>query len=67
MRRTTIETEVQICATNLANKTKWMSTTPKKWKTIYGDWTMEKVQKPSNSECDTPSSEPFRIYKNTMC
>jgi hypothetical protein len=21
-----------------------------------------KVQKPSNSECDTPSSEPFRIY-----
>jgi hypothetical protein len=25
---------------------------------------MEKVQKPSNSECDTPSSEPFRIYLN---
>jgi hypothetical protein len=24
--------------------------------------TMEKVQKPSNSECYTPSSEPFRIY-----
>jgi hypothetical protein len=24
---------------------------------------MEKVQKPSNSEYDTPSSEPFRIYK----
>jgi hypothetical protein len=23
---------------------------------------MEKVQKPSNSECYTPSSEPFRIY-----
>jgi hypothetical protein len=23
---------------------------------------MEKVQKPSNSECDAPSSEPFRIY-----
>jgi hypothetical protein len=22
----------------------------------------EKVQKPSNSDCDTPSSEPFRIY-----
>jgi hypothetical protein len=23
---------------------------------------MKKVQKPSNSECYTPSSEPFRIY-----
>jgi hypothetical protein len=23
---------------------------------------MEKVQEPSNSECYTPSSEPFRIY-----
>jgi hypothetical protein len=26
---------------------------------------MGKVQKPSNSECDTPSSEPFRFYKLT--
>jgi hypothetical protein len=26
---------------------------------------MEKVQKPSNSNCDTPSSEPFRIYLKT--
>jgi hypothetical protein len=26
---------------------------------------MEKVQKPSNSVCYTPSSEPFRIYHNT--
>jgi hypothetical protein len=25
-------------------------------------WTLGKVQKPRNSECDTPSSEPFRIY-----
>jgi hypothetical protein len=25
---------------------------------------MDKVQKPSNSECYTPSSEPFRIYLN---
>jgi hypothetical protein len=24
---------------------------------------MDKVQKPSNSECYTPSSEPIRIYK----
>jgi hypothetical protein len=24
--------------------------------------TMNKVQNPSNSECHTPSSEPFRIY-----
>jgi hypothetical protein len=24
--------------------------------------TMEKVQKPSNCDCDTPSSEPYRIY-----
>jgi hypothetical protein len=23
---------------------------------------MDKVQKPNNSECYTPSSEPFRIY-----
>jgi hypothetical protein len=28
----------------------------------FNNQTMEKVQKPSNSECDTPSSEPFRIY-----
>jgi hypothetical protein len=26
---------------------------------------MEQVQKSSNSECDTPSSEPFRTYKIT--
>jgi hypothetical protein len=25
---------------------------------------MDKAQKPSNAECYTPSSEPFRIYKN---
>jgi hypothetical protein len=25
-------------------------------------WTMDKVQKPINSECYTPSSEPIRIY-----
>jgi hypothetical protein len=33
---------------------------------ILGYRTMEKVQKSSNSDCDTPSSEPFRkfvIYK----
>jgi hypothetical protein len=24
---------------------------------------MDKVQKPSNSECYAPSSEPFRIYR----
>jgi hypothetical protein len=29
---------------------------------------MEKVQKPSNSECDTPSSEPFRkFFFLTVC
>jgi hypothetical protein len=27
---------------------------------------MEKVQKPSNSLCYTPSSEPFRIYPQSM-
>jgi hypothetical protein len=27
-------------------------------------WTMDKVQKPINSECYTPSSEPIRIYGN---
>jgi hypothetical protein len=25
--------------------------------------TMDKVQNPSNSECYTPSPDPFRIYK----
>jgi hypothetical protein len=29
---------------------------------FYEYWTMDEVQKPSNSECYTPSSEPFRIY-----
>jgi hypothetical protein len=32
MRGTRLETEVEICATNLANKTKCMSTNAKKWK-----------------------------------
>jgi hypothetical protein len=27
---------------------------------------MDEVQKPSNSECHTPSSEPFRIYDIEM-
>jgi hypothetical protein len=31
MRGTEIEKEVEICATNLANKTKCMSTHAKKW------------------------------------
>jgi hypothetical protein len=31
MRGTGIEKEVEICATNLANKTKCMSTSAKKW------------------------------------
>jgi hypothetical protein len=26
---------------------------------------MEKVQKPSNSDCDTPSSKQFMIYRET--
>jgi hypothetical protein len=26
---------------------------------------MDKIQNPSNSECCTPSSEPFRIYQPT--
>jgi hypothetical protein len=34
MRGTRIEKEVEICATNLANKTKCMSTNAKKWKTF---------------------------------
>jgi hypothetical protein len=28
---------------------------------------MENVQKPSNSVCYTPSSDPFRIYLYSMC
>jgi hypothetical protein len=31
MRGTTVEREVDICATNLANKTECMSTNAKKW------------------------------------
>jgi hypothetical protein len=27
---------------------------------------MDKVQNPSNSECDTPSSEPFRIESSKL-
>jgi hypothetical protein len=27
---------------------------------------MDKVQKPSNNECYTPSSEPFRMYTITI-
>jgi hypothetical protein len=34
MRETRVEKEAEICATNLANKTRWMSTNAKKWKTI---------------------------------
>jgi hypothetical protein len=37
MRGTRIEKEVEICATSLVNKTKWMSTNAKKWKTICDD------------------------------
>jgi hypothetical protein len=37
MRGTRIEKEVEICFTNLANKTKCMSTNTKKWKTICED------------------------------
>jgi hypothetical protein len=37
MRGTRIEKELEICATNLANETKWMSTNAKKWKTICAD------------------------------
>jgi hypothetical protein len=29
-------------------------------------WTMNKVHKPSNSECYTPQSEPFRFHKITF-
>jgi hypothetical protein len=29
-------------------------------------WTMDKVQKPSNSECYTPLSESFRIYQSIV-
>jgi hypothetical protein len=28
-----------------------------------GHWTMDKVQKPSNSECHTPTSEPFSFHR----
>jgi hypothetical protein len=45
MRGNRIENEVEICATNLASKTKCMSTNAKKYRT------MGKVQKSSNSVC----------------
>jgi hypothetical protein len=37
MHGTEIEKEVEICATNLANKTKCMSTKAKKWKYFCED------------------------------
>jgi hypothetical protein len=37
MRGTRIEKEVEIYATNLANKTKWISNNAEKWKTICED------------------------------
>jgi hypothetical protein len=37
MRGTRIEKEVEICAKNLANKTKWMGINAKKRKTICED------------------------------
>jgi hypothetical protein len=37
MHGTRVEKEVEICATNLANKTKCMNTNAKKWGKIYED------------------------------
>jgi hypothetical protein len=37
MRGTRIEKEVEICATNLTNKMKYMSTRAKKWEKIFED------------------------------
>jgi hypothetical protein len=37
MRGNGIELEVEICATNITNKTKCMSTNAKKWGNICGD------------------------------
>jgi hypothetical protein len=34
-------------------------------RSVFYNWTMDTVQEPSNSECHTPSSEPFRMYKFT--
>jgi hypothetical protein len=42
MRRTRREKEVEICATNLTNKTKCMSTNAKKWKTLCADFLLWK-------------------------
>jgi hypothetical protein len=29
-------------------------------------WTMDKVQKPSSPECHIPSSEPFKVFSNSV-
>jgi hypothetical protein len=42
MRGTRIENEVEICATDLANKTKFMSINAKNWKTICEDMSKSK-------------------------
>jgi hypothetical protein len=39
---------------------------PKCWTLDVGHWTLDKVQKSSNSECCTPSSESFRFYISSM-
>lgn len=34
---------------------------------VLEHWMLDEVQKPSSSECYTPSSEPFRIYQQEEC
>jgi hypothetical protein len=49
MRETRIEKEVEICATNLANKIKCMNTNAKKWgENIYAAVTMD------SASCSSP-------------
>jgi hypothetical protein len=43
MRGTGIEKEVEICATNLTNRTKCMSTHAKKWKKLCEDMSWHKA------------------------
>jgi hypothetical protein len=79
MRGTGTEKEVEICATNITNKTTCMSTNAKTetdpvsetscvifYRLPY-DGKSKKTKQNSNSVCYAPLSESFRIYSNKSC
>jgi hypothetical protein len=67
MRGTRIEKEVEIYATNLANKTKCMSTNANKWKnSVKTYWTIDKGQTPVILSVIYHRQNPFRINNDRL-